>query len=181
MLQAGRARDRFPMRSLNFLIDLILPATLWPWFDSASNRNEYQAFTWGLKGGWCVRLTTSQPSVSQLSRKCGNLDVSQTYVDSWSVKRDKKMSTAVGIHFAVRTERQPIRTKELLVIGVSQVIIFSKLTQKQHGIRMICFQAIATIVYHCAWCTTSLKGYSISISWNVFHVNLRLLIFYPSH
>jgi hypothetical protein len=35
MLQAGRSRVRFAMRSLDFSIDLILPATV----DSASNRN----------------------------------------------------------------------------------------------------------------------------------------------
>jgi hypothetical protein len=31
MLQSGRWRDRLPMRSLDFSIDLILQAALWPW------------------------------------------------------------------------------------------------------------------------------------------------------
>ena len=30
-LQTGRSRDRFPIVSLEFFSDIILPVTLWPW------------------------------------------------------------------------------------------------------------------------------------------------------
>jgi len=44
------------MVSLEFFIDIILPAALWPWADSDSNRNEYQVYFLGVKSvaawGW---------------------------------------------------------------------------------------------------------------------------------
>jgi hypothetical protein len=42
MLQAGRSRVQFPMKSLDFSIDLILLAHCGPGVDLASNRNEHE-------------------------------------------------------------------------------------------------------------------------------------------
>jgi hypothetical protein len=64
-LQAGRSRVRFPIVSLEFFIDTILPAALWPWSWLSSNRNEYQDYFMGGKGGRCVGLTTLPPSCAE--------------------------------------------------------------------------------------------------------------------
>ena len=61
-LQVGRSRVRFPMVSLEFFIDIILPVALGPGVDSASKRNEYQEYFLEGKGGRCVGLTTLPPS-----------------------------------------------------------------------------------------------------------------------
>jgi hypothetical protein len=63
MLQTSRLRVRFKMRPSDFQFFQLHYA---PEIDSASNRNEYQESSWGVKSSRRVRLTTSPPSVSRL-------------------------------------------------------------------------------------------------------------------
>jgi hypothetical protein len=48
-LQDGMSRVRFPIVSLEFFTDIILPAALRPKVDSASDGNEYQKYFLGVK------------------------------------------------------------------------------------------------------------------------------------
>jgi len=52
---------QFLLVSFEFFIHVILLDALWPGVDSASNRNGYQKYFLGGKGGWCVGLTTLPP------------------------------------------------------------------------------------------------------------------------
>jgi hypothetical protein len=70
MLQAGRSRVRFPLRSLDiFNLPYPFQPALWSGFDSTSYRNAYQESSWVVKGDRRVRLTASPLSVSRLSKE----------------------------------------------------------------------------------------------------------------
>ena len=60
----GRSRVRFSMLSLEFLIDIIVPASLWPWGWLSPLQKWVTKFFPGVggKGGQCVGLTTLSPS-----------------------------------------------------------------------------------------------------------------------
>jgi hypothetical protein len=67
------------MRSLDFSVTLFFQLHYGPGVYSASNRSKYQKMFLGVKSDRHVRLTTSSPSVSRLSRRCDIPYMSQPY------------------------------------------------------------------------------------------------------
>jgi hypothetical protein len=68
---------KFAGSILDGVFDIILPAALWPWIDSATSRNEYQEYFLEDKGGRCVRMTAYQIHVENVL-KSGSLILQET-------------------------------------------------------------------------------------------------------
>jgi hypothetical protein len=85
MLKAGRSCVRFPMRSTDFSIDLILPFALWAWSWLSLWQKWLPGIFLGLKGGRPVCEADNLSVICELTRKCGSIHVSQPYGSSQAV------------------------------------------------------------------------------------------------
>jgi hypothetical protein len=79
MLQVENPWVPFPISSLDFSIDLIIPAAQWPCGRLSLWQKGVPEIFLKVKCYHLVRLACLPPSVSRLCSKCGSLDVSQSY------------------------------------------------------------------------------------------------------
>ena len=79
-----------------------------PGVDSASNRNEYQEYLVGGKGGRCVRLTTSLPSCAVVMES-GNLNLLE-------VSRPVQACNGTALPLLLQTYIRPLYFHKILIV-----------------------------------------------------------------
>jgi hypothetical protein len=71
-IQTRKSRDRFPMVTLEFFIDISFPASLWTWGRLSLYQKCVPGIVPGSTGGRCVGLTTLVPNMT-IVLKSGSL------------------------------------------------------------------------------------------------------------
>jgi hypothetical protein len=114
-LQTGRSRIRFQMVSLEFYIDIILPAALWPWGWLSLYQKWVPEIISEGKEGRCLGLTTLPPSCPDL------LEIWEHQIPG--TPGSVQASNGIALAFTMLVEFIPTRRNILITNGKNSIKI----------------------------------------------------------
>jgi len=98
---ATSMKVRLPTASLEFFIDITLPAALWSRVDSASSRNEFVCLFFGASAPQWARSSSFTRFLDHTQRRT---TVGRTPLDEWS---DRHRDLYLTTHTTLTTDRHP--------------------------------------------------------------------------